>query len=71
MHHVDYGLSVLQADAVRARIPSGAVADLADLFRDLSLEGRLAGFEADHRFYEIGSPSGLADLEAHLAGRAP
>ncbi len=71
MHHVDYGLSVLQADTVRARIPSATVADLADLFRDLSIEGRLAGFEAAHRFYEIGTPSGLADLEAHLAGGAP
>ena len=61
------GLSVLQADTVRARIPGGAVFDLADLFRDLSLEGHLAGFEAEHRFYEIGTPAGLADLEAgHL-----
>jgi hypothetical protein len=70
MHHVDYGLSVLSADAVRAGIPSGTVADLADLYRDLSLGGRLAGFEAAHRFYEIGTPTGLADLEAHLAGGA-
>ncbi len=68
MHHVDYGLSVLTADAVRARVPIGTVADLADMFRNLSLEGHLAGFEADRRFYEIGTPAGLADLEAHLAG---
>jgi NDP-sugar pyrophosphorylase family protein len=71
MHHVDYGLSVLQGDTVHARIPDATVFDLADLFRDLSLEGRLAGFEAAHRFYEIGTPAGLADLEAHLAERAP
>ena len=32
----------------------------------LSDEGRLAGFEAKERFYEIGSPSGLAELEAFL-----
>jgi NDP-sugar pyrophosphorylase family protein len=71
MHHVDYGLSVLRADVVRDRIPAATVVDLADLFHALSVEGRLAGLEAEHRFYQIGSPDGLADLEAHLADRAP
>ena len=28
---------------------------------------QLSGEEATERFYEIGSPQGLADLEAHLA----
>jgi len=35
--------------------------------RDLSLAGRLAGYEVTDRFYEIGSPQGLSDLERHLA----
>ena len=43
----------------RAARPS----DLADLFRALSLEGRLAGLRGHERFFEIGSPDGLADLE--------
>ena len=34
--------------------------------RDRSLEGNLAGFEAGERFYEIGSPEGLDDLEKRL-----
>jgi hypothetical protein len=38
--------------------------------RDLSLSGRLAGFEVTERFYEIGSPQGLADLERHLSSGA-
>jgi NDP-sugar pyrophosphorylase family protein len=63
---IDYGLSVLNADLIAERVPPGAVLDLADLFHELSLEGKLAAFEADERFYEIGSPEGLADLDRHL-----
>jgi len=63
---IDYGLSVLTADAVRAWLPPGGRGDVADLFHDLSTARRLAGYEVDERFYEIGSPEGLHDLEAHL-----
>ena len=47
-------------------MPPGRASDLADALSTLSAEGRLAGFEAGHRFYEIGTPAGLADLERHL-----
>lgn len=67
MHFIDYGLSILQPDTVAARVPSGRPSDLADLFRALSVERRLAGYEAEHRFFEIGSPQGLTDLERHLS----
>jgi len=72
MRWIDYGLSVLTSAVVAARVPAGAVADLADLQRDLSLEGDLAGLEVHERFYEAGSPAGLRDLEAYLRdqGRA-
>jgi NDP-sugar pyrophosphorylase family protein len=62
---VDYGLSVLARDVV-AEIPPEEVVDLADLFTKLSREGRLAGFEVNERFYEIGSPEGLDELERLL-----
>jgi NDP-sugar pyrophosphorylase family protein len=62
---IDYGLSVLAREVV-ARIPSERPADLADLLGELSREGRLAGFEVGERFYEIGSPEGLAELERAL-----
>jgi MurNAc alpha-1-phosphate uridylyltransferase len=68
MKWIDYGLSVLRRDVV-ANIPEGSVVDLADVFRDLSSRGELAGYEVVQRFYEGGSPAGLADLERHLAGR--
>jgi len=67
MHYIDYGLSVLRADSVRARIPAGTRSDLADMLSSLSLAHRLAGYEAKHRFFEIGSPAGLEDLRHHLA----
>ncbi|HYO84080.1 MAG TPA: NTP transferase domain-containing protein [Bryobacteraceae bacterium] len=67
MRHIDYGLSVLTAAVVRELVPSSGKADLADVFHRLSLSGQLASYEASERFYEIGSPAGLADLEASLA----
>jgi len=67
MHHIDYGLSVLRSDVVSEYIPRATVYDLADLYHALSEKGRLRGFEVSERFYEIGSPGGLADLEKHLA----
>jgi len=39
------------------------------LLHDLSLQGELAGFEVKQRFYEIGSPDGLRDLEQYLERR--
>jgi NDP-sugar pyrophosphorylase family protein len=67
MDYVDYGLSVLRPDTVAAGVSPDVSVDLAELLHDLSVARRLAGFEATERFYEIGSPEGLADLESHLA----
>jgi NDP-sugar pyrophosphorylase family protein len=66
MRYVDYGLSAFQRSTVQRWIPSGTVVDLADTFTGLSAAGDLAGYEATGRFYEIGSPSGLNDLESRL-----
>jgi NDP-sugar pyrophosphorylase family protein len=68
MQWIDYGLSVLKREIV-ADIPADAVVDLADVYRDLSSRGELAGYEVSERFYEVGSPEGLAELEGHLTGR--
>jgi len=67
MRHIDYGLSVLRREMIRERIPEGEAWDLSTTFHQLSVEGRLAGFEAQERFYEIGSPAGLQDFEAYAA----
>lgn len=65
MQYIDYGLSVLRRSVI-AGIPE-TVFDLAGVFHRLSIEGRLAGFEVTERFYEVGSPQGLRDLERYLA----
>jgi NDP-sugar pyrophosphorylase family protein len=71
MHHIDYGLSVLDRDAVVPEIPAGQVVDLADVYSELSRQGRLAGLEVSERFYEIGSPAGLAELEKLIESGEP
>ena len=58
---------MLTPAVVRAHIAAGQACDLADVFQPLAAAGRLRGFEASERFFEIGSPQGLADLEAFLA----
>ena len=69
MHWIDYGLSVLRRELIAERVPPEGVSDLADLMRELSREGVLAGFEVSERFYEGGSHEGLRDLEEHLSQR--
>jgi NDP-sugar pyrophosphorylase family protein len=68
MQHIDYGLGILRAETLADR-PADQPFDLADVYRDLSRAGLLAGYEVNHRFYEIGSHQGLAELDALLKAR--
>jgi NDP-sugar pyrophosphorylase family protein len=70
MRYIDYGLSAIQAAVLQSR-PDGEAFDLSDVFTALAEEGRLAGFEARQRFYEIGSPAGLAETDRYLAAHSP
>jgi NDP-sugar pyrophosphorylase family protein len=65
MKHIDYGLGFLRPSALAHR-PEAAPFDLADLYQDLVREKQLAGYEVERRFYEIGSPQGLAELDSML-----
>jgi NDP-sugar pyrophosphorylase family protein len=65
MEHIDYGLGILRATALDGW-PRDSVVDLADVYRDLVQRGQLAGHEVQQRFYEIGSHSGLAELDQLL-----
>jgi NDP-sugar pyrophosphorylase family protein len=69
MHHIDYGLAVLHAHALDAVAPD-VPADLGDLYHALARDGRMAAYEATNRFYEIGSPAGLAALRQLLTEAA-
>jgi len=69
MQHIDYGLSLFDAAAFKDFPPDTAF-DLADVMQRLVGQKQLAGFEVKDRFYEIGSPAGLTELEALLAGKS-
>ena len=66
MKFIDYGLGVLSSDLFD--VAEDEVFDLSDLYASLAGTGRLAGFEETQRFYEIGTPSGLAEADSHLRG---
>ena len=66
MRYVDYGLTVFRRSTIERWIPRDVVVDLADAFTALSAAGELAGYQAVGRFFEIGSPNGLKELEARL-----
>ena len=65
MHHIDYGIGILGA-AVLAPFPDDATFDLADVYSRLISEKQMAAYEVKQRFYEIGSPQGLAELDSLL-----
>jgi len=70
MQHIDYGLSLFQAIVFNA-YPAEKPFDLAEVMGRLVQEKQLAGYEVRERFYEIGSPAGLAELESLLQSKAP
>ena len=69
MRWIDYGLSAFRRTVIDERVPESQAPDLAPLLSALAEEGSLAGFLVQERFFEIGSPAGLDDLEQHLARR--
>jgi NDP-sugar pyrophosphorylase family protein len=64
---IDYGLGGLVADALDAVDPE--VSDLSDLYGELARRGQLFGYEADTRFYEIGTPEARNETSAALAAQ--
>jgi NDP-sugar pyrophosphorylase family protein len=65
MKHIDYGLLLLH-DQVLDAVPAGEKTDLADVLSALVRHEAVAGFEVRERFYEIGSPKGLCETDAHI-----
>ena len=68
MQHIDYGLGVLAAAALD-RYPDDEPFDLATVYQDLVASNELVGYEVSSRFYEIGSPEGLAETRRHFEER--
>lgn len=65
MTWIDYGLGVLAAEALEV---APGEADLAGVYAELGRRGRLAGYEATERFFEIGTPAALDETSAFLLG---
>ena len=64
MTWIDYGVGGLSVEALELVAP--AESDLSALYGALASAGQLGAFVVTRRFYEIGTPSGLAETEAHL-----
>jgi NDP-sugar pyrophosphorylase family protein len=69
MAYIDYGLGILSKSVVEHYYQE-IVFDLATVYEALANAGQLAGFEIFERFYEIGSPEGLAQAEHYLRSKA-
>jgi len=69
MRHIDYGLSLFRASVFDA-YAADQVFDLAAVMGRLVREKQLAGYEVPERFYEMGSPAGLVELEELLRSKS-
>jgi NDP-sugar pyrophosphorylase family protein len=65
MQYIDYGLGILSKSNL-INYPTDQAFDLADLYHDLSINNKLAGYEVFERFYEIGSVSGLQQTKNYF-----
>ena len=68
MVYIDYGLGVLSKSVVE-KFYQEKIFDLGTIYEALANTQQLAGFEVFERFYEIGSPDGLAQTEEFLRSK--
>ena len=71
MSYIDYGLGILTdkpllEQEAKMEVKEKRAFDLAEVYEKLAASGQLAGYEALHRFYEIGTLSGRAEADSYL-----
>lgn len=66
MHYIDYGLGLFHKNAFLG-LPDNEAYDLATLYQELLQQNELACFEVKQRFYEVGSFTGIEELNHYLA----
>jgi NDP-sugar pyrophosphorylase family protein len=66
MAYIDFGMTFLRARDFNNYCGESSF-DLATLLNQLSQESKLVGYEVERKFYEIGSISGIRELEAYLS----
>ena len=62
MTHIDYGINVFRA-CVFDDLADGQASDLGAVHQAMIAQGKLRAFPVHERWYEIGSPEGLAETE--------
>lgn len=67
-NYIDYGLSMYQRDTLAPYRTWPMPLDLAAIQEDLVRQKKLAAFEVFERFYEIGKPEGLRELDMYFRG---
>jgi NDP-sugar pyrophosphorylase family protein len=68
--HIDYGATALRRDVILA-VPEGVPWGLDRIQADLSTQKRLRAYLAHARFFEIGSETGLLELDQQLRAHPP
>ena len=65
-YHIDYGATALRREVIAA-LPPGEPRGLDAIQHALARQKRLRACVARERFFEIGSPEGLAELDRYLS----
>lgn len=68
MRWIDYGLGGLERELIEE---VGGESDLSSLQSTLAAQGRLFGYLATERFFEIGTPEALAETDRFLRSQHP
>ena len=63
---IDYGLTAYRRSVLERYRDASMPMDLSVILTDLADTGALRAFEVHERFYEVGKPEGLDDLETYL-----
>lgn len=69
MNYIDFGVGMLRAQVLE-HYPADEPFELSTVYTTLAAKGRMAGYETDKRFYEIGSTTGLAETDAYLRAKS-
>jgi NDP-sugar pyrophosphorylase family protein len=70
MEYINFGVSLLRKQTLEL-VPSGKTFSQEEWYERLIGEGQLAAFETANRFYEIGSPEGLAEFRRLVSDGLP
>ena len=70
MEYIDYGLIVMRRHIFEG-YPSNKPFDLSQIIYQMVDVGRVAAFEVEKRFYEIGSTQGIRETEEYIRNRTP